>query len=344
MLVFRRGSIGDAVVSIPALNHIRQKFAQSEIYCLSNSPVMEAASPVKSVLDGSGLIDGFIDLPPGGGSMVSLARHAARIRELKFEVLIYLSEPSSRPALVKEALFFRLCGIPRMLNLPFASAMRIYRKRNEKLWESEAERLLRVTAGEGAHDLDWNFRFSGQEEKQAQQMLKNFAAADGRIAFSLGAKLPDKDWGDRNWVNVLSEISRKRPTLGLIGIGAKEDFARTQEIMEAWSGPAINLCGASEPRISALTMKGAAFYLGHDSGPMHLAVLVGTCCVAVFSARAKPGVWFPHGQGHRIFYPWDLAGKVTDKAGFRTAGQSIQSIDPAEVVKACVSILDEKGA
>ena len=49
ILIFRRGSIGDAIVSIPALNYIRNKNAGAELICLSNSPVMEAASPVKSV-------------------------------------------------------------------------------------------------------------------------------------------------------------------------------------------------------------------------------------------------------------------------------------------------------
>jgi ADP-heptose:LPS heptosyltransferase len=89
-------------------------------------------------------------------------------------------------------------------------------------------------------------------------------------------------------------------------------------------------------------MQGAAFYLGHDSGPMHLAALAGTSCIAIFSARAKPGVWFPHGDGHRIFYPWDLAAKVTPRAGFRTAGQSIQSITPPEVIEASIAGVEQK--
>ena len=49
-------------------------------------------------------------------------------------------------------------------------------------------------------------------------------------------------------------------------------------------------------------MAKAELFLGHDSGPMHLAANVGTPCVAVFSARCHPGVWFPRGTGHQVIY------------------------------------------
>jgi heptosyltransferase III len=72
---------------------------------------------------------------------------------------------------------------------------------------------------------------------------------------------------------------------------------------------------------------------------MHLAALVGTPCVAVFSARAKPGVWFPRGSHNRIFYPWHEAERVPARPGFRIAGASISSIEPDGVAQACLELL-----
>ena len=69
---------------------------------------------------------------------------------------------------------------------------------------------------------------------------------------------------------------------------------------------------------------------------MHLAALVETPCIAVFSARAKPGVWFPKGEKNRIFYPWTQVDKVSSRAGFRTAGASIFETDANDVVDACL--------
>jgi ADP-heptose:LPS heptosyltransferase len=42
------------------------------------------------------------------------------------------------------------------------------------------------------------------------------------------------------------------------------------------------------------------FYLGNDTGPMHVAVAVGTRCVGVFSAHNPLGTWHPYGDNHIV--------------------------------------------
>jgi len=62
------------------------------------------------------------------------------------------------------------------------------------------------------------------------------------------------------------------------------------------------LCAAGElsVRESAALMEGARFYLGNDTGVMHLAAAVSIPCVGVFSARNWPGIWEPYGHGHKV--------------------------------------------
>lgn len=76
--------------------------------------------------------------------------------------------------------------------------------------------------------------------------------------------------------------------------------------MDVWgsfsAGPGLNLCGLLTPRESAAVFMRAVVFLGHDSGPMHLAAAVQTPCVAIFSSRNLPGVWFPYGERHRVLY------------------------------------------
>ena len=64
----------------------------------------------------------------------------------------------------------------------------------------------------------------------------------------------------------------------------------------------MNLCGKLTPRESAACFARSKLFLGHDSGPMHLAAAVGTPCVAIFAARNLPRVWFPYGKQHRVIY------------------------------------------
>jgi ADP-heptose:LPS heptosyltransferase len=80
-------------------------------------------------------------------------------------------------------------------------------------------------------------------------------------------------------------------------------------------------------------------FIGHDSGPMHLAAAVGTPCAAVFSARNLPGIWFPYGSGHTVFY------NKTDCAGCRLnvcvefKKKCIAAVTVREVSAAVIAVL-----
>jgi len=339
ILIFRRGSIGDAVVSLPALLALRQRYPDAELRLLTNAPIMGRAAPISTLLGRSDLISDYFILPPGGGGLTSLREARSAIKSWGPDKLIYLSEPSSRISLMKEAAFFKACGIGTLAGLPFASALHHYKSREGGLWESESARLLRATG------LTWPDKielvFDKAEQNHAQSLVSNTFNDAPFIALCIGGKLPDKNWGDANWRSVLSVLSSDHPKLGLLLIGAEDESERSLSLSEDWLGPVLNLCGKTNPRESALAMKDAAFYLGHDSGPMHLAALMKVPCIALFSARAKPGVWFPFGDKNSIFYPWEMADKVNDKVGFRTAGVSILSIQPTDVIKSCLEHLNK---
>ena len=345
VLIFRRGSIGDTIVSLPALNAIAEAFPNAERRILTNSPTMEVAAPLQSIVDGTGLVHGYFVTSTRSASP-SILKSRREIRVWKPDIVIYLSEPSSPARLLAEILFFWSCGIGRFMGIPLGLSLRRYRKSTDNLWESESERLMRAIGPIDTGKRDWSLNFPQSERDEAARRLDawpGFRSGSGNfIAFSVGAKLSDKDWGDVNWRAVLAALAANQKTVGIIAFGADEDRERSQALLEGWPGPTLNLCGETSPRVGALMMGKAAFYLGHDSGPMHLAALGGTRCVAVFAARAKPGVWFPHGEGHLIFYPWDFAAGVPATPGFRHGGNSIRSIDPKDVAEACLSILKER--
>ena len=73
----------------------------------------------------------------------------------------------------------------------------------------------------GRAEADWSFPFSDQENETAQSLVQGLAGSNGHVAFSIGAKLPDKDWGDANWTQVLGELSGRYPQLGLLSVGAE---------------------------------------------------------------------------------------------------------------------------
>jgi len=337
ILVYRRGSIGDAIVSIPALNEIRRQYPHAAIRLLSNTPVSERAAGVSSILGETGLVEGVFHLPPGGGGISALSDVRSQIKAWSPDALIYLSEPSQLHRLAAEVTYFRWCGISTLLHVPWGPDYRRYRKRGDELYESESSRLLRAITGHSDATEDWTFTLPDTARQQASAALAGWGGRACFLAFSLGAKLPDKDWGEDNWRFCLDALSEHRPGLGVVSIGAEDESAACDRVLAGWRGPKLNLCGRLVPLASAAVMEQALIYLGHDSGPMHLAALEKTPCWVVFSARAKPGVWFPHGNNHHIFYPWELAQTAPERTGFRTAGNSILSIKKDDVRSALLN-------
>ena len=86
----------------------------------------------------------------------------------------------------------------------------------------------------------------------------------------------------------------------------QEEREKTDSVLDHWKGTVANLCGKTSPRVSAAILEKASLFVGHDSGPMHLASAVGTPCVAIFSAQNPPGQWFPRGDKNRILLPEKL--------------------------------------
>src|SRR6185437_9201364 len=113
---------------------------------------------------------------------------------------------------------------------------------------------------------------------------------------------------------------------GLVLVGAAGERERSDRLGRFWSGPVANLCGFASPRVSAAAMRRARMFIGHDSGPMHLAAAVGTRCVAIFSPKNRPGEWYPFGDRHKILYP-------------SRGADSIRAIPPGDVIAAAEDVL-----
>ena len=90
--------------------------------------------------------------------------------------------------------------------------------------------------------------------------------------------------------------------MALILIGSVDEFDRGSEMSSVWPGLTLNLCGQLAPRESAAVMKRAVLFVGHDSGPMHLASAVGVPCVGLFGNFNRPKWWHPIGERHRILH------------------------------------------
>jgi ADP-heptose:LPS heptosyltransferase len=180
---------------------------------------------------------------------------------------------------------------------------------SEQAFEPEGERLTRNLAELGNSDLEssesWDLHLTNAEHDRAKEVL---AATAGHpiLAVSVGTKVQSKDWGRDNWRALLDRLATIYPIHALALCGTSEESESSEFAADGWRqsspSPIVNLCGLLTPRESAAVFAQARVFVGHDSGPMHLAAAVQTPCVAIFAARNKPRVWFPYGKQHRVLY------------------------------------------
>jgi len=305
VLVYRLGSLGDTCVALPAFRLIRRAYPQARITLLTNLPVAVKAAPAPALLEGLGLVDYYMAYPVGTRNPITLARLGWRLRRRSFSAVVNLAAWRGLRHLRRDAFFFRLCGIRQRVGFDSLSGHELRTLANGET-EKEATRLLRrvATLGEAdLHDRRWfDLNLPAAELKAARELLAGASIADNYIVFSIGTKISANDWGHQNWHCLIQTLSGNSPTLGGVFIGSADEAARASEFLEGWSGPRLNLCGRLAPRSSAAVLAGARLFVGHDSGPMHLAAAAGTSCVAIFSARNPPGQWFPLGEGHDVLY------------------------------------------
>jgi ADP-heptose:LPS heptosyltransferase len=300
--------MGDTVLALPCFHLIRQGFPEAKITVLTNAPISGKAAPLESVLGPTGLVDEVIPYPVGLRDPRQLFSLVRRLRAAKFDLLVSLTAARGRLASIRDLLFFKACGIRKIVGIPFRQPDLICMRVGE-LFEPETKRLLRrlgplelkISQEETPPDL----RLSHHERDEAMAILQKNGLTGGFIAASLGTKSQLNDWGKERWTDLLGRLSSLHPELGLILLGSADERERSNQVSTGWRGPRLNLCGITSPRVSAALLGRALLFLGHDSGPMHLAAAAGTRCVAIFSARCPPGQWFPVGDHHRPLYPLD---------------------------------------
>ena len=337
VLVYRPGALGDTVIALPCFHLIRRAFPSARIAVMTDmSESLSSIAGAQAVLGNSGLVDEFMSYPSSLRSLRGLAGLEQQIVRWRADLLVYMPLPPTLGKICRDRVFFRWCGLTKVVGIPWSRTLRHHRLVSEGVFESEASRLARCLATLGSLDLadpaNWQLHQTVDEHQSAEAAVRGWAGRLRYIALSLGAALPAKHWGITNWQIALKLISHNRPDLGLLLLGAQRDRESSDAVMRDWVGPRLNLCGSVAPRVSALLLRKALIYLGHDSGPMHLAASVGTPCICVFSRRSLPGLWFPAGETNTPLYPWS-------KHGNRTGSDGIDEITPGQVVAAAINTL-----
>jgi heptosyltransferase III len=311
IVIYRLGSLGDTVVALPCFHKVARTWPSAERIVLTNFPVSSNAAPLEAILRDGGLIHSSIVYPVGTRSLHRLWTLTKQLRSLRADVLVYLTPARGLPNAIRDWAFFKLCGFKRIVGVPLTQDLQNCRQLDSQVpggppvEERECERLARCLHELGPIDLDdpgmWDLHLTQDELRAGASVLVPLLPGH-YFAINMGGKAKEKDWGMPNWYSLLKLLSDRYPQTGLLIVGAAEDSERARDLASAWKGPVVDACGKLNPRESAAAMRQAAAFIGHDSGPLHLAAATGVSCVGLFGNFNQPERWHPRGPQHRIIH------------------------------------------
>ncbi len=293
LLIIKLSSFGDVIHALPTLEALRALYPQGHITWLAE----EAFAPL---LRGHPALDEVWAIPrlrlagPSfGHQLANLTRMVSRLRARPFDLVIDLQ------GLLKSALWAALARSPRKIGYD-CTREGSYLALTEKLppYDPEAHAVLRylnVARHLGAPEAPPRFRLehllTDSSEILGETTRKPY------VVLHPGARWPTKLWPAVNWARLAEWLAAKG--LAVVLTGSPGDAALAEEIVAKCQTPIINLAGSTTLGELANVLKGAAFAVTTDTGPMHLAAALGVRVAALFGPTA-PWRTGPFGQGHAI--------------------------------------------
>jgi ADP-heptose:LPS heptosyltransferase len=199
-------------------------------------------------------------------------------------------------------------------------------------YNSGMQFCYKATHWERLHSLGVEFTnretpaiFTTPEDREtAASMLAGLRKDSGKIIFAvIGASKPQKFWPVRHWIDFLTPLASEGWGVILNGHG-EEEMRTALAIEEALSKAGKNrnvknLVGQAPFPLMAALAEASTVAVGNDTGPLHLAALVGTPTLGFF------GVTDSFGMNFRM--PWFREVRVTcPKAGCRDYGCPIDCL------------------
>lgn len=295
VLVFRTGSLGDTICSIPAFRLLRRHFSDSELVLLcdrGSAGILQAPAVVRPLK----IFDWVQTYPERRGlrTMLSILGRVLLLRPDLVLVLPQDSEPTE--AVMKKKRFFELLGCRDVRAAQLQSD-------SEGKRPNEANRLIRILNELGipgekpGYDITWDDSAMRVARQRVAEQLGSCGA--WFALFCGGGKSEVQRWPLDRYAAVMEAIHEKTQ-IPFIATGGDSDLLRYKTaglhnlpFVRLWPPP------TSIEELFALSAL-AAGYLGNDTGMAHVSAAVGSPAAVIMSTRAPSGAWDPDVRRHLV--------------------------------------------
>ena len=228
-----------------------------------------------------------------------------KIKSKKFDQA-YIYSDSFRLYLIA-----KLSGISKIYNYPF------FTKKGKNFYKTAqqfTEKILQKKI-DSSSQIYWN-------KESIDRAKKNYEIRNDvkNIICGISASGPTKIYSNENYIKLFKEISSKFPSKFFL-FGGKNDEALIEKVLSSVPN-SISLSKLELEEIIPI-IASCKFYIGNDTGPLHISANLGLKCLAIFcdSPPAAYGVW---NSNIKIIVP---DGETIESTGHKTRGKNKVSFD-----------------
>jgi lipopolysaccharide heptosyltransferase I len=275
ILIVRLSALGDVIHGLPVACALRAAFPAATI-----GWVVEGRTA--DLLEGHPAIDHLVRVPrrwlKSPRAVIDLRR---RLHALRFDVTVDLQ------CLTKSAIAARLSGARRRIGKAGADGRELSKWFNNELTAAAGEHvidhyleLLRPLGVESPR-VEFNLPEHAADAAMADRTLESLGLVRGAFAvLNPGAGWPSKIWPAERYGEIARRLEREQGLASLAVWGGPGEEPLARAIVESSAGAALLAPATTVAELGALCRRSALF-LGSDTGPMHLAVAVGTPTISM---------------------------------------------------------------
>ena len=349
-LVYRPGSLGDTLLSLPAVAHLHRQYPRHRLTLLTERESPGRVSPW-TILQETGWFDDvhfYVVKPASAADRWHNLALAMRLRGIGYDDIFSLAPPRTvRQLRVDSGIFRHVVGAGRY-HAARKAAWPVAAGTDRAHVEHEALRLLRIVDPGATGDSLGDFRLIVPDAERAlgRGLLSDLGVRPDQVLVGVGpgSSRSSTTWPAERFAAVGSALLQQFRNVVLLAIGGSSERTLCDELCTAWGPRSHNLAGRLSVFGSASILSQCATFIGNDSGPTHLAAMVGIPCVAIFSARNAPGQWEPLGQNHVVLEERpECAGCMLDDC-VREANKCLTRIETGRVLREAVSLIESRAA
>ena len=325
LLVVKTSSIGDVIHALPVVQAIKEAAPRLTLGWVVRRRCAD-------VLRGNPFIDRLYVMPdrPSLGELRALR---AELRADRYEI-----------ALDMQGLF--LSGLATWLS---GAPVRAGWDRNREANALFLTHPIIPGRARDRHEVDLLYGFAealGVHVAHPEFTPQTYLAAEGagragewlaglprpRIALNVGASRAYKRWPVERWASVARALTISGS--GVVFVGDRNDAQAVAEILPGLAAGYVDLAGETTLRELASVLAACDLLVTADTGPMHIAVAVGTPVVALFGAT-DPARHGPYGARNVVLHDPAPGAVVPGKRPSDEAGAAcLARITPEDVLAA----------